>query len=217
MAKLAPSILSADFSELANQIKLTEEGGADYVHCDIMDGSYVPNITFGAPILRSLVGKTKLPFDVHLMIVHPELILSDFVTPQTEYIVVHQEACTHLHRVIQQIHSLGVKAGVAINPATPVSMIEPILSDVEMVLVMGVNPGFSGQSFIPYTVVKICELDELRKNNNLHFVIEMDGGASLENAEMLKNAGVDIIVAGSACFGADDIVKRCKDFKAIIE
>lgn len=217
MAKLAPSILSADFANLERDVLQIEKGGADFVHCDVMDGQFVPNITFGAPVVKSLVGKTKLPFDVHLMIEHPEQRIPDFVTPQTEYIVVHQEACKHLHRVIQQIHDLGIKAGVSINPATPVSMIKPILGDVDLVLVMSVNPGFSGQKFIPSTVLKVCELDEIRKSEGLSYQIEIDGGVSLDNCQMLKEAGVDIMVAGSACFGAEDIVKRCQDFKELMK
>ena len=217
MAKLAPSILSADFANLERDVLQIEKGGADFVHCDVMDGQFVPNITFGAPVVKSLVGKTKLPLDVHLMIEHPEQRIPDFVTPQTEYIVVHQEACKHLHRVIQQIHDLGIKAGVSINPATPVSMIKPILGDVDLVLVMSVNPGFSGQKFIPSTVLKVCELDEIRKSEGLSYQIEIDGGVSLDNCQMLKEAGVDIMVAGSACFGAEDIVKRCQDFKELMK
>ena len=217
MAKLAPSILSADFANLERDVLQIEKGGADFVHCDVMDGQFVPNITFGAPVVKSLVGKTKLPLDVHLMIEHPEQRIPDFVTPQTEYIVVHQEACKHLHRVIQQIHDLGIKAGVSINPATPVSMIKPILGDVDLVLVMSVNPGFSSQKFIPSTVLKVCELDEIRKSEGLSYQIEIDGGVSLDNCQMLKEAGVDIMVAGSACFGAEDIVKRCQDFKELMK
>lgn len=217
MAKLAPSILSADFANLAHDVSLIEQGGADYIHCDVMDGAFVPNITFGAGVVKSLVGKTKLPFDVHLMIEHPEYHIADFVTPQTEFIVVHYEACTHLHRVIQQIHDLGIKAGVAINPATPVCNIQPILGDVDLVLVMTVNPGFGGQKFIPNALVKVCELDEIRKENDLKYVIEVDGGVNLDNCQMLKDAGVDIMVAGSACFGAEDVVKRCQDFKELMK
>ena len=217
MAKLAPSILSADFANLAHDVSLIEQGGADYVHCDVMDGAFVPNITFGAGVVKSLVGKTKLPFDVHLMIEHPEYRLADFVTPQTEFIVVHYEACAHLHRVIQQIHDLGIKAGVAINPATPVCNIQPILGDVDLVLVMTVNPGFGSQKFIPSALVKVCELDEIRKENDLKYVIEVDGGVNLDNCQMLKDAGVDIMVAGSACFGAEDVIKRCQDFKELMK
>ena len=216
MAKLAPSILSADFANLESQVGLIEKGGADFVHMDVMDGAFVPNITFGGPVVQSLVGKTKLPFDVHLMIEHPEQRIADFVTPQTEYIVVHQEACTHLDRVIHQIKEQGVKAGVAINPATPVSTLENVLPELDLVLVMSVNPGFGGQKFIPYTLTKVCELDEIRKNEELDFVIEIDGGVSLSNAEALVAAGVDILVAGSAVFKAEDVAKRCEEFKKII-
>lgn len=216
MAKLAPSILSADFANLESQVGLIEKGGADFVHMDVMDGAFVPNITFGGSVVQSLVGKTKLPFDVHLMIEHPEQRIADFVTPQTEYIVVHQEACTHLDRVIHQIKEQGVKAGVAINPATPVSTLENVLPELDLVLVMSVNPGFGGQKFIPYTLTKVCELDEIRKNEELDFVIEIDGGVSLSNAEALVAAGVDILVAGSAVFKAEDVAKRCEEFKKII-
>jgi len=216
MAKLAPSILSADFSRLADQIALIEQGGADYVHMDVMDGAFVPNITFGGPVVKSVVGKTGLPFDIHLMIEHPEQRIPDFVTPQTEFIVVHQEACTHLHRVIQQIKDLGVKAGVALNPATPVSTLEYVLSDLDLVLVMSVNPGFGGQKFIPSAMDKIRLLDRIRRDKDLHFVIEIDGGVNLKNAADIKAAGCDILVAGSAVFGADDIPARVRDFQAVL-
>ena len=216
MAKLAPSILSADFSRLADQIALIEQGGADYVHLDVMDGAFVPNITFGGPVVKSVVGKTGLPFDIHLMIEHPEQRIPDFVTPQTEFIVVHQEACTHLHRVIQQIKDLGVKAGVALNPATPVSSLEYVLSDLDLVLVMSVNPGFGGQKFIPSAMDKIRLLDRIRREKDLHFVIEIDGGVNLKNAADIKAAGCDILVAGSAVFGADDIPARVRDFQAVL-
>ncbi|MBR0440606.1 MAG: ribulose-phosphate 3-epimerase [Firmicutes bacterium] len=216
MAKLAPSILSADFSRLADQIALIEQGGADYVHMDVMDGAFVPNITFGGLVVKSVVGKTGLPFDIHLMIEHPEQRIPDFVTPQTEFIVVHQEACTHLHRVIQQIKDLGVKAGVALNPATPVSSLEYVLSDLDLVLVMSVNPGFGGQKFIPSAMDKIRLLNRIRREKDLHFVIEIDGGVNLKNAADIKAAGCDILVAGSAVFGADDIPARVRDFQAVL-
>ncbi|MBQ9912115.1 MAG: ribulose-phosphate 3-epimerase [Firmicutes bacterium] len=216
MAVLAPSILSADFSKLADQVKLIEEGGAAFVHMDVMDGHFVPNITFGGPVVKSLAGKTSLPFDVHLMIEHPEQRLADFVTDQTEYIVVHQEACEHLDRVIHQIKELGCKAGVALNPATPVSTLECILGEVDLVLVMSVNPGFGGQKFIPYTTLKVCELDEIRNDEELDFLIEVDGGVTLANAEMLVESGADILVAGSAVFGAEDVAARCREFNEII-
>lgn len=217
MAKLSPSMLSADFSRLAENISQIEAGGADYVHMDIMDGAFVPNITFGSVVVKSLVGKIALPFDIHLMIEHPEQRIPDFVTPQTEYIVVHQEACTHLDRVIHQIKELGCKAGVAINPATPVSTLECILGEVDLVLVMSVNPGFGGQKFIPYTALKVCELDEIRRSEELNFIIEVDGGVNLNNAQMLVESGADLLVAGSAVFGAEDVPQRCREFKQIIE
>ena len=215
MIKLAPSILSADFSRLAEQVSLIEQGGADCVHMDVMDGAFVPNITFGGLVVQSMAGRTSLPFDIHLMIEHPEQRLQDFITPQTEFITVHQEACTHLHRVVQQIKSLGVKAGVAINPATPVSALEYILADVDMVLVMSVNPGFGGQKFIPSAMVKISELDEIRKSEELDFVIEVDGGVSLDNARALEAVGTDILVAGSAVFKAEDVPERVRQFKKL--
>ena len=151
------------------------------------------------------------------MIEHPEQRIPDFVTPQTEYIVVHQEACTHLDRVIHQIKELGCKAGVAINPATPVSTLECILGEVDLVLVMSVNPGFGGQKFIPYTALKVCELDEIRRSEELNFIIEVDGGVNLNNAQMLVESGADLLVAGSAVFGAEDVPQRCREFKQIIE
>lgn len=216
MAKLAPSILSADFSKLAEQVALIEEGGAGYVHMDVMDGAFVPNITFGGLVVKSMVGRTSLPFDVHLMIERPELRIPDFATPQTEFITVHQEACTHLHRVIQQIKDLGIKAGVALNPATPAETLDCVLADLDMVLVMSVNPGFGGQKFIPSALDKIRQLDRTRKERGLSFLIEIDGGASLANCKEIAGAGTDIIVAGSAVFGAPDVPARVRDFNRII-
>ena len=163
MLKLAPSILSADFGHLAEDVKKIEEGGADIIHVDVMDGHFVPNISFGALVMKGLNGKTSLPYDVHLMIENPDQYIDDFVTPQTEYITVHQEACVHLHRTIQNIKSKGIKAGVSINPATPVNTLECILADVDLVLVMSVNPGFGGQKFIPATLDKVRQLAQLKK------------------------------------------------------
>lgn len=210
MAKLAPSILSADFSRLAEQVNEIEKAGAHLIHVDVMDGHFVPNITFGAPIMKSLLGKTGIPFDVHLMIENPDMYIADFVTENTEYITVHQEACIHLHRTIQNIRSHGVKAGVSINPATPVCMIEEVLSDVDMVLVMSVNPGFGGQKFIPSALDKIRALDNIRKERNLDFVIEIDGGAGADNIDEILAAGTDIVVAGSSVFKKGDIDKQVK-------
>jgi len=217
MAKLAPSILSADFSRLGEQVEMISKAGAEYVHVDVMDGHFVPNISFGAPIMKSLNKWETSPYDVHLMIENPDQYIADFVTEKTEFIVVHQEACRHLHRTIQNIKSHGVKAGVSINPATPVSTLECILGDVDLVLVMSVNPGFGGQKFIPETLEKIKQLDQLRKEKGYTYVIEIDGGISLDNAAMVKEAGCDIFVAGSAVFGAEDIPKRVGDFLEILK
>lgn len=213
MLKLAPSILSADFGHLAEDVKKIEEGGADYIHVDVMDGHFVPNISFGAPVMKCLNGKTGLPYDVHLMIENPDKYIEDFITPQTEYITVHQEACTHLHRTVQNIKSKGIKAGVSINPATPVSTLECILPDVDLVLIMSVNPGFGGQKFIAGTLDKVRELAEIKRAKNLNFVIEIDGGITLDNIKEVMDAGVEMAVAGSAVFKAEDVVQRVRDFK----
>lgn len=212
MKKLAPSILSADFSKLAEDVARTEKGGADYIHVDVMDGHFVPNITYGAVVMKSLEGKTNLPFDVHLMIENPDDFLEDFVTDNTAYITVHQEACPHLHRTIQHIKSLGVKAGVSINPATTLATLDFILDDVDMVLVMSVNPGFGGQKFIPSAMEKVRELAEIRRAEELDFEIEIDGGVNLDNVQEIASVGTDIIVAGSAIFHTEDIEETTKQF-----
>ena len=215
MLKIAPSILSADFSALAEDIKKIEDGGADYIHVDVMDGHFVPNISFGAAVMKSMNGKTSVPYDVHLMIENPDQYIGDFVTDNTEFITVHQEACTHLHRTIQNIKSKGVKAGGSINPATPVSSLECILEDVDLVLVMSVNPGFGGQKFIPSALEKVRQLAAIKKEKNLDFAIEIDGGVTLENAKEVMDAGVEIAVAGSAVFKAPDVAERVREFKKI--
>ena len=212
MKKLAPSILSADFSKLAEDVAKAEKGGADYIHVDVMDGHFVPNISFGAAVMKSLEGKTSVPFDVHLMIENPDDYLEDFVTPQTEFITVHQEACVHLHRTIQHIKSLGIKAGVAVNPATSLAALDYALEDVDMVLLMSVNPGFGGQKFIPVTTYKIQELKEMRKAEELDFDIEVDGGVNLDNVREIAMAGTDILVAGSAVFKTADIEETTRQF-----
>jgi len=167
--------------------------------------------------MKSLVGKTNLPFDVHLMIENPDKYAPDFVTENTEYITVHQEACVHLHRSIQAIKALGVKAGVAINPATPVSTLECILDDVDMILIMSVNPGFGGQKFIPYALEKVKQLAQIKKERNLNFEIEIDGGITLDNVKEVIDAGVSLVVAGSSVFGAEDIAKRVAEFNEIMK
>ena len=217
MAYLSPSILTADFADLKTQLKKLEEGRADFVHLDVMDGSFVPNITFGQPVVRSIAKATSLPLDVHLMIVRPELCLEEFALPQTEFIVVHEEACLHLHRTVQQIKALGKKAGVALNPATSLSVLDYILPELDMVLLMSVNPGFGGQKFIETSWQKIRELDALRKAKNPDMLIELDGGVNLNNAAALKEAGVDVFVAGNAVFSAEDMVERVREFQRILK
>lgn len=212
MAKLAPSILSADFSCLGEETKRIRRGGADLIHVDVMDGHFVPNISFGAAVMKSLQGKTDIPFDVHLMIEDPDKYIDDFVTENTEYITVHAEACTHINRTLQHIKSKGVKAGVALNPGTPLSVLDYVLEDADMILVMSVNPGFGGQKFIPSVLRKASELVKLREERNLDFEIEIDGGANLDNLKQITDAGVSIVVAGSSVFKADDIEKRTAEF-----
>ena len=215
MYTLAPSILSGDFAYLGEDLKTIKSAGCRWVHVDVMDGHFVPNISFGAPVMKCLNGKTDLPYDVHLMIENPDRYIEDFVSPQTAYITVHQEACTHLHRTVQNIKSKGIKAGVSINPATPVSTLQCILPDVDLVLIMSVNPGFGGQKFIPGALEKVRELAEIKRSENLDFVIEIDGGITLDNIKEVMEAGVEMAVAGSAVFKADDVVQRVKDFKKL--
>lgn len=217
MKQLAPSILSADFSRLGECVCQIEKAGADIIHVDVMDGHFVPNISFGAAVMKSLCGRTSMPFDVHLMIEDPDRYLEDFITDNTEYITVHAEACIHLHRTIQHIKSSGAKAGVAVNPATPLSAVECVLEDVDMILIMSVNPGFGGQKFISSVLPKIRKLDELRRENNLDFTIEIDGGINPDNVKTVTDAGVDIVVAGSSVFGAADIEARVKEFREILQ
>ena len=212
MKRLAPSILSADFSKLGQEVSEVEKAGADLVHIDVMDGAFVPNITIGPLVEKSLVGKTSLPFDVHLMIENPDRYIEDFVTEQTEFICVHEEACTHLNRTVQLIRSFGVRPAVALNPATSLTVLDYILEDVDMVLIMSVNPGFGGQKFIPQTMAKIKLLDGIRRNRELDFEIEIDGGVGASISE----AGCDIFVAGSAVFGREDRVAAVSELKELM-
>ena len=217
MGILAPSILSADFSKLSRDVSETEAGGAGLLHVDVMDGHFVPNISFGADVMKCLSGKTNLAFDVHLMIEDPDKYAEDFVTDQTEYITVHQEACVHLHRTIQHIKSLGVKAGVSINPATPVSVLEDILMDVDLVLVMSVNPGFGGQKLISSTLDKVRKLAELKEEKGYNYVIELDGGVNENNIGEVVSAGTEVVVAGSAVFKSEDIKATTEKLVTLIK
>lgn len=196
---LSPSILAADFGELAKQIRLTEENGAKYLHLDVMDGAFVPSISFGMPVIKSLRKISGQIFDVHLMIENPDRYLEDFKAAGADIITVHAEASKHLHRTVTKIKELGLRAGVSINPATPLSAIELVLSEVDMVLIMSVNPGFGGQKFIPFTLDKVRKLREMAPDMN----IEVDGGVNKDNAAGLVRAGANILVAGTAVFSGN--------------
>ncbi len=216
MKKLAPSILAADFSNLAEQIRLAEIGDADIIHCDIMDGKFVPNITFGPIVVKAVRKITKLPIDVHLMIKDPDNFIEDFVKAGANYISVHQEEVVHLHRTITRIKELGAKAGVVLNPATPVNTLDDILEFVDFVLIMSVNPGFGGQSFIESSLRKIEELRKIREEKNLKYEIEIDGGVTSKNIKKISNAGCDIFVAGSSVFGENNISAASTELKNLI-
>lgn len=204
MVKIAPSILSADFAKLGEEIRDVENGGADYIHVDVMDGHFVPNITIGPLIVEAIRPVTKLPLDVHLMIEKPDDYIESFAKAGADYITVHVEACTHLHRTIQLIKSFGVKAGVVLNPATPVSWIQPIIEDIDMVLLMTVNPGFGGQKFIESVLPKISEVKTLADMYNPELEIEIDGGVNEETAKLCIERGATVLVAGSAIFNQEN-------------
>ncbi|MGA3211081.1 MAG: ribulose-phosphate 3-epimerase [Terriglobales bacterium] len=204
MIELAPSILSADFAHLADQVQLTVAGGATVLHVDVMDGHFVPNITIGPPVVASLRKATELPLDVHLMIENADRYIPAFISAGADWITVHQESCVHLHRTVEMIREGGAAAGVAINPATPLQMLDEILDSLDLVLVMSVNPGFGGQRFIPGALGKIARLAATRQARNLNFRIEVDGGISLETIAGVVRAGGELLVAGSAVFGKGD-------------
>lgn len=214
MTKIAPSILSADFAKLGMEINDVEAGGASYIHVDVMDGHFVPNITIGPLIVEAIRPITTLPLDVHLMIENPDQYIPAFAKAGADIISVHQEACVHLDRTIQIIKEAGVKAGVVINPATPAETLLPILDKVDLVLVMTVNPGFGGQSFIESAVPKVKQLDTWRKEMNLSFEIEIDGGVNTTTAKKCTDAGADVLVAGSAVFNKKD---RKEAIQAILD
>jgi ribulose-phosphate 3-epimerase len=204
MLKIAPSILSADFAKLGEEITAVEKAGADYIHVDVMDGHFVPNITIGPLIVEAIRPVTKLPLDVHLMIDNPDQYIEAFAKAGADYITVHVEACRHLHRTIHHIKSFGIKAGVVLNPATPVNTIEHILKDIDMVLLMSVNPGFGGQKFIPEVLPKIRKVKEMADSIGKEIEIEIDGGVNAETAKLCIEAGANVLVAGSAIYDQED-------------
>lgn len=213
---IAPSILSANFSNLAQQIRYVELGSADWIHCDVMDGHFVPNITFGPIIVETVKKNTKLPIDVHLMIKNPDKYIEDFIQAGANIITVHQEEVIHLHRTIDKIKEYGAKAGVSINPATPVSALKEILEFVDLVLVMSVNPGFGGQKFISSTLEKVRELSHKKTEIGYNYFIEIDGGVSINNIKSISDAGCEVFVAGNSIFKKDNITAAVLELKNII-
>ncbi len=214
MVKIAPSILSANFIKLGEEIKAAEEAGADMLHIDIMDGHFVPNITIGPFIVESIRKITSLPLDVHLMIEEPDTYLKDFINAGADYLTVHLEASVHLHRTVQWIKEGGVKAGVSLNPATPIWSLENILPDIHLALLMSVNPGFGGQTFIPQVIDKIKTLKKFITEKGFSTLIEVDGGINIDNVKEVSSAGADVLVMGSAFFNSKDykeIIKRVKE------
>lgn len=212
---IAPSILAADFSNLQREVEMLNASKADFIHVDIMDGVFVPNISFGIPVTEAIHRHAKKPLDVHLMIVNPDLYLDAFAKSGAKILTVHLEACTHLHRTIHQIRKLGMKAGVAINPHTPVESLSEIIDQIDLVCVMSVNPGFGGQTFIPNTYSKVSRLKDLILQKKSLAMIEIDGGVNLENASKLVSVGADILVAGSFVFSSSDPIATISELKKI--
>ncbi len=216
MKLIAPSILSADFSKLGDEIEAVEAAGADWVHIDVMDGHFVPNITIGPLIVEAARRVTALPLDVHLMIENPERYIKDFADAGASLISVQAEVCVHLHRTVQMIKEIGLRAGVVLNPATPLSAIEWVLKYVDIVMIMSVNPGFGGQDFIPNSLDKIKDLHSMIQNSGLSTLIEIDGGVNEKTIKNISDAGVDVFVAGSAIFGSPDYKKTIAKFRELI-
>lgn len=214
--KIAPSLLSADFLNLQADVEMINNSEADWFHCDVMDGSFVPNISFGFPIIKQLSRVAKKPLDVHLMIVNPDKYINAVKDAGAYLMNVHYEACVHLHRTVAAIHDAGMKAGVTLNPHTPISMLEDILPDVDMVLLMSVNPGFGGQKFIDNSLRKVHNLKEEILKRNLNTLIEVDGGVNLETGKLLVEAGADVLVAGSAIFGDPDPKEMIHRLKSLV-
>jgi ribulose-phosphate 3-epimerase len=214
---IAPSILSADLLRLEEQVKALSENGADFIHVDVMDGHFVPNLTFGPNMVKALKRITSVPLDVHLMISNPDAYIEAYARAGADILTVHQEACTHLHRTIQNIHNQGIKAGVSLNPATSLSTIENVLDDLDLLLIMTVNPGFGGQKFIPQGLRKIAEARKMINASGRDILLEVDGGVDLQTVENIVQSGAKVLVSGSAVFGRPDIVKAMQELKAKAE